>query len=422
MAENKEFLKDEGQHASSTPVDIKDDGRHIVRLRGLPWQTTNKDIIDFFNGLKILGGEEGIFHVATSTGRATGEAYVQFETAEDCVEAIKRDHQHISWRYIEVYQATEDERERARARSKPAGSWSGPISQQSFVVRVRGLPFSATEDQIRNFFGELEVVGVHILMDHLGRPSGEGFVEFPSEELQRRAMTEYNKKYMASRYLEIFRSDTGELTTMMQRGLKPQPPFPTRRGDPRDVRDREMRGFRGREREYEPPRRGPPRGPPPSLESTTCVRMQGIPFESSEADITRFFQEAGVTPLRIHRQEQGGEAYVEFGSPQDARQAMTRHKANLGRRYIELFRVSYDEMADIVGLPPRYGYGPVGGYGGPPPPPAPSAPVYDPYGVGVGAYGGGYGQYDEFAGAAPPDPYGYRDRGDFRAERAARFR
>jgi RNA recognition motif-containing protein len=402
----------------------KDDGKHIVRLRGLPWQATNQDIFEFFKGLKILGGEEGIFNVQTSTGRATGEAYVQFETAEDCAEALKKDREKISWRYIEVFQATEEEREKARLRSKPAGQWNGPVSQASSVIRLRGLPFSATDEQIRSFFEPLEIVGVHILMDHLGRPSGEGFVEFPSEELQRRAMSEYNKKYMASRYLEIFRSDVGELSAMMSRGWRPPAP----RGRERN----ERRGPPPRERDYYPPPRRS-RYPPSNVESTTCVRMQGIPFEATEPDITKFFQEANVTPLRIHRQEQGGEAYVEFNSPQDVTQAMTRQKANLGRRYIELFRVSYDEMADIVGLPPP-GYGPpppaaapVGGgypdgpggpYGAPPPyppppvagPPPPAA--YNPYGIG-------YERYDY--PPPPPDPY-YRDRGDFRAERMARAR
>jgi RNA recognition motif-containing protein len=72
------------------PSDVKDDGKHIIRLRGLPWQASNQDILDFFKGLRIAGGDEGIFHVQTATGRATGEAYVQFETAEDCAEALKK--------------------------------------------------------------------------------------------------------------------------------------------------------------------------------------------------------------------------------------------------------------------------------------------------------------------------------------------
>jgi hypothetical protein len=91
---------------------------------------------------------------------------------------------------------------------------------------------------------------------------------------------------------------------------------------------------------------------------SNCVRMRGLPFNTSEAAIVTFFAEAGVKPLRIHRPLQpgshtissggtaqtGGEAYVEFATPYEAQHAMSRHKAHLGRRYIELFRVSQSDV------------------------------------------------------------------------------
>lgn len=106
--------------------------------------------------------------------------------------------------------------------------------------------------------------------------------------------------------------------------------------------------------------------------------MQGIPFNCSEGDITRFFQDARVTPVRMHRKSQGGEAYVEFANESDARQALSQHKMYIGHRYIELFPVQYNEMAAIVGLPPQHNYS-MGGYGD-----------HHSYGGGYGG-GGGYG-------------------------------
>lgn len=49
------------------------------------------------------------------------------------------------------------------------------------VVRLRGLPWSATEDDVREFFAGLQIVSIHLTFDHLGRPSGEGFVEFTDD-------------------------------------------------------------------------------------------------------------------------------------------------------------------------------------------------------------------------------------------------
>merc|ERR1719461_2133004 len=86
---------------------------------------------------------------------------------------------------------------------------------------------------------------------------------------------------------------------------------------------------------------------------TTCIKMRGLPFNSTEVDITRFFQEAGVTPVRIHRKADGAEAFVEFLNAGDADKAMTRQKAYMKNRYIELFRVSFNEVARTVGLAPE---------------------------------------------------------------------
>jgi len=270
---------------------------------------------------------EGVFQTLNQQGRPTGEAYVQFKDEKDCKAALALDHHHIGHRYIEVYQSNEAERAKAQARSKP---WS-PVSQSSVVIRMRGLPFSSTEDDIRTFFSGVDLAGVHVMCDSLGRPSVHAFVELASEEIASQAMT-YHKKLIGQRYIELFRSSVHELTTAVQQG-------PTR-------------AMFGRDRFTQMVTAN-------VADNSICVRMQGLPYSSTESDITRFFQEAGVTPVRIHRKHNGGEAYVEFATVQDARQAMTRHKANIGRRYIDLFRVSYQEMAEVVGLPTSraYGYG-----------------------------------------------------------------
>lgn len=47
-------------------------------------------------------------------------------------------------------------------------------------MRLRGLPFRVTEEDIYRFFAGLNVIGLFICHDHSGRSTGEGFVEFQS--------------------------------------------------------------------------------------------------------------------------------------------------------------------------------------------------------------------------------------------------
>lgn len=73
----------------------------FIRLRGLPWSVTNKEILDFLS-VNVVGGEEGI-HLVTSRfdGKYTGEAFVELESEADEEEAFKRNKENLGHRYIE---------------------------------------------------------------------------------------------------------------------------------------------------------------------------------------------------------------------------------------------------------------------------------------------------------------------------------
>ena len=51
------------------------------------------------------------------------------------------------------------------------------------VLRLEGLPFKVTEDEIRDFLTETEakIEKIHLLLNRDQRPSGIGFIEFESE-------------------------------------------------------------------------------------------------------------------------------------------------------------------------------------------------------------------------------------------------
>lgn len=79
-----------------------------------------------------------------------------------------------------------------------------------------------------------------------------------------------------------------------------------------------------------------------SFQSTTghCVHMRGLPYRSTETDIYNFF--SPLNPVRVHIEigpdgRVTGEADVEFATHEDAVAAMSKDKANMQHRYVELF-------------------------------------------------------------------------------------
>uniref|UniRef100_A0A7S4VUT1 RRM domain-containing protein n=1 Tax=Alexandrium monilatum TaxID=311494 RepID=A0A7S4VUT1_9DINO len=79
-------------------------------------------------------------------------------------------------------------------------------------VRLRGIPFSATPEDILRFFEGLGALseGVVIGTTREGRLSGEAFVQFPNTNIAREAIEKRNRASMGDRYIELFPSTPGE--------------------------------------------------------------------------------------------------------------------------------------------------------------------------------------------------------------------
>ncbi|CAI5784828.1 G-rich sequence factor 1 [Podarcis lilfordi] len=91
------------KQAFEKPRDVSESGSfsslHFVHLRGLPFQATAQDIINFFAPLKPVR----ITMEYNSSGKATGEADVHFETHEDAIAAMAKNRSNVQHRYIELF-------------------------------------------------------------------------------------------------------------------------------------------------------------------------------------------------------------------------------------------------------------------------------------------------------------------------------
>ncbi|NP_001335856.1 uncharacterized protein LOC100193205 isoform 1 [Zea mays] len=205
-----------------------------VRLRGLPFDCNDIDICKFFVGLDIVD-----CLLVNKNGRFTGEAFVVFPTAMQTEFALHRNRQNMGRRYVEVFRCKKLEYYRAIANEVSQGGYfeseyrrsSPPLSppkkpaedkgsmEYTEVLKLRGLPYSATTEDIIKFFLEYELTeeNVHIAISSDGKATGEAFVEFPTTEVAKTVMCK-DKMTIGTRYVELFPSTPEEVSRARTRG------------------------------------------------------------------------------------------------------------------------------------------------------------------------------------------------------------
>lgn len=106
-SDNQSYFKKEEEEEVQEEDDqnLDDDGPSpfLIHIRGLPWTTTKQEICDFFAGVNIVNGENGI-HIITcamNNSRPLGEAYIELVSNDDLELALTFDRKNLGKRYIE---------------------------------------------------------------------------------------------------------------------------------------------------------------------------------------------------------------------------------------------------------------------------------------------------------------------------------
>ncbi|XP_036792473.1 G-rich sequence factor 1 isoform X2 [Oncorhynchus mykiss] len=289
----------------------------IIRAKGLPWSCTTDDLIQFFSECRVRDGVKGIHLTVNRDGKPNGQAFIELEHEEDVSKALEKHRQYLGPRYIEVFEVTNSDAEAILKKSVQLPARDG-------VVRIRGLPYSCTETDVMLFFSGLDVMedGVTLVTDHRGRNSGEAYVQFLSQEQADEALTR-DREVIGNRYIEVFPSRRSEIggrkkTESVEEGRNSRQSQPHRPA-------------------AQPPRHG---SHPVSSLPQHFVHMRGLPFQATGNDIVQFFSPLALSRILVEFGPDGrasGEADVYFTSHQDAVSAMTRDKAHMQERYIELF-------------------------------------------------------------------------------------
>ncbi|XP_077983480.1 epithelial splicing regulatory protein 1-like isoform X1 [Glandiceps talaboti] len=315
------------------------DNDHIIKARGLPWQSSDKDVAKFFKGLDIAKG--GVALCLNPQGRRNGEALVRFTCTEHRDLALQRHKHHLGHRYIEVYKATGEEFIKIAAGSSSEASNFLARDNGHIIVRMRGLPFTATAKDVLAFFGDDYPVsggeeGVLFVRYPDGRSTGDAFVLFSTEDHAAAALKKH-KENLGSRYIELFRSTTAEVQQVLSR-YQQHPLIPN--GPPA-------------------PTSSVPMLPQQMITTGSvrdCIRMRGLPFAATVEDIMKFLGEFAhyIRPHGVHMvlNQQGrpsGDAFIQMISAEKALQAAQQcHRKHMGERYIEVFQCSGDEMNFVL--------------------------------------------------------------------------
>ncbi|CAH8593755.1 unnamed protein product [Schistosoma turkestanicum] len=98
----------ETQEAINFLAQLTTPSQTLIRMRGLPYTTTPEQIISFFANINcsVQFNADGILFVNKRDGRATGDAFVIFETKTIAEKALENNKQHIGNRYIELFKST----------------------------------------------------------------------------------------------------------------------------------------------------------------------------------------------------------------------------------------------------------------------------------------------------------------------------
>ena len=414
--------------AAPPPLSMGGVSTTVLRMRGLPYSATSDVVRQFFSNYVLAPGEDAILIITQGFHR--GEGYVRFADENTCQAAhTALNRGMLQERYIELYPSNEAAFEAARQQQQQ-------LSQEvHFVVRMRGLPFAAQPDTIRTFFEALgpKIINITMVAGADGRFTGDAFIDFATQDAQREAIT-YDRRSIGPRYVEIFESSAQERDGLIMSARRHARGG---RGGPAAGGAYGMRGggggyggmmapvgaaaggagFMGNSGGAYPPmgvggyggsfmpgrgRGGGGYGAMP-LPATPgigpgVVRVRGLPFHASEADVAEFLQGVNIRPQGVHmvfnaNERPTGEAFVEVVAERDVDAALRLHRGMMGNRYVEVYRSNNADILRLQGLsadaPAPHGpHGP-GGYGEVPATMVPGgygAGGYMPWGVQQGGY------------------------------------
>lgn len=293
-----------------------------IRLRGLPHGSREYEVMEFLRGIRVY--KEDISFLYDFEGKFSGEAYVQLHNEADFKEALSYNLSDLGNRYIEVFETNENEMNKAKVSQYPEKremkiatnpSWNHLLREGTGIIKMRGLPYSCTEEDIREFFRGFQIIEDGVKRAIIaGRPSGECFVIFETKEDALGAMS-LNMEKIGSRFIELFMSNIRELETFLYHNFSSNSLTYSKENMPNISHDRRK----------------------------STLMMIGLPFHVTKPDIVKFFEKFNLKDTDVHLISShsgrfSGNALITFEDELEAQRALkTKNLSYINNRYVELY-------------------------------------------------------------------------------------
>ncbi|XP_024422560.2 probable RNA-binding protein 19 isoform X2 [Desmodus rotundus] len=185
---------------------------HTVKLRGAPFNVTEKNVLEFLAPLKPAA----IRIVRNAHGNKTGYVFVDFSSEEEVKKALKCNREYMGGRYIEVFreQNVPIAKGTLKTSAKPwQGRTLGENEEEEDLADsgrlfVRNLPYTSTEEDLEQLFSKFGPLSeLHYPIDSLTKkPKGFAFVTFMFPEHAVKAYAEVDGQVFQGRMLHVLPS------------------------------------------------------------------------------------------------------------------------------------------------------------------------------------------------------------------------
>jgi RNA recognition motif-containing protein len=211
----------------------------FVQCRGLPFTTTEFELADFFRDYSINPQTDVAIKIHTTgnfAGRPSGDGYIKFANSDLAERAVSTlQNTMMQARYIELFPSTEVEFTEAKTSKDRVGFGGGgkgggmigrghqiqnnynapPVRPEAppggVRVRLRGLPFNATQGDVAGFLAEFNVRAENVMMEtgSDGRPTGQAYLCF-AHMWQAEQCMQKDRQMLGGRYIEIYTEINGK--------------------------------------------------------------------------------------------------------------------------------------------------------------------------------------------------------------------